>query len=228
MSEIKIARFVGIDACESIFSERSTFVLRSPMYYRRLYETDQDKGDKKEGCPDTAMGTSNFDRWLMSCWTMLKGAEPIREEWDIFKEKEQNVLAIVSTPSQVRDFLNDVFKSGTFLHKVKDDEVEYDKEKVKVDSKNITKVVPFVKPARFTNQKEYRFVLSYGHSYRIDSFIFCGGPDYMETCYVNPRVSKKQKYELLKILDEACLGDGDFRGRDPRAIVANYNLVIGA
>ena len=64
MSEVKIARFVGIEACKSIFSEKSTFVLRSPEHYRRLYETNEggtDKGDRAEGCADTIDGgTAEF------------------------------------------------------------------------------------------------------------------------------------------------------------------------
>jgi hypothetical protein len=73
MEEVKIARFVDIEACKSIFSERSTFVLRSPIYYQRMYETSEgNEGDEKEGRPDTANGTAEFTRWVVSCWTILK------------------------------------------------------------------------------------------------------------------------------------------------------------
>ena len=46
MSEVKIARFVDMAACKSIFSDYSTFVLRSSKYYRRHYETG--RGDKHD------------------------------------------------------------------------------------------------------------------------------------------------------------------------------------
>ena len=49
MSEFKIARFVGIEACRSIFSENSTFVLRSPKHYWRLYETSEGEDTKGDG-----------------------------------------------------------------------------------------------------------------------------------------------------------------------------------
>ena len=84
MSEIKIARFVGIEACKSIFSEKSTFVLRSSEHYRRLYETNEggtDKGDRAEGCADTIDGgTAEFTGWIASCWTILDKDEPTSNE----------------------------------------------------------------------------------------------------------------------------------------------------
>jgi len=117
MSEAKIARFVGLEACKSIFSENSTFVLRSPEHYRRLYETTEGgnaKGDRDEGCADTVDGgTAEFTGFVDSCWTMLKGSEPTRNEWDIFKENEQNIVAIVSTPSKVCEFLNKAIETDT-------------------------------------------------------------------------------------------------------------------
>ena len=90
MSEGKIARFVGIEACKSIFSERSTFVLRSPEHYRRLYEITaggNTKGDRDEGCANTIDGgTAEFTGFVASCWTKLKGSEPTTYEWNIFKK----------------------------------------------------------------------------------------------------------------------------------------------
>jgi hypothetical protein len=75
MSEVKIARFVGIEACKSIFSEKSTFVLRSPEHYIRWYETNEgetDKGDRNEGSANTTDGGKGGNRdWVMSCWTIL-------------------------------------------------------------------------------------------------------------------------------------------------------------
>jgi len=70
MSEVKIARFVDIKACKSIFSENSTFVLRSPEHYRRLYEITaggNTKGDRDEGCANTIDGgTAEFTGFVAS------------------------------------------------------------------------------------------------------------------------------------------------------------------
>lgn len=113
MSEIKIARFVNIEACKSIFSEHSTFVLRSPEHYRRLYETTNgEEGDRNEGYAKTVDGgTAEFTGFVVSCWTKLKGTEPTPDEWDIFKEKEQNIVAIVSTPRKVCEFPDKVLET---------------------------------------------------------------------------------------------------------------------
>lgn len=230
MSEVKIARFVGIEACKSIFSEKSTFVLRSPEHYRRLYETNEGgtaKGDRAEGCADTIDGgTAEFKCWIASCWTELKGTEPTRDEWDIFKENEQNIVAIVSTPSKVCEFLDESLETDKEktnrrypFHPVKHEEVNY--EKVHVDHTNIIDVVPFMKRKQFEEQNEYRFVLKYSWPNLIDSFIFCGGIDYMEKCFVNSKMCKKQKEELQLIIMKAMAGYGDFDGKTMPDIIAN-------
>jgi hypothetical protein len=234
MSEVKIARFVDIGACKSIFSNKSTFVLRSPEYYRRMYETPE--GDKKEGRPDTADGTAEFTRWVCSCWTILKkGSEPTSDEWDIFKEGERNIVAIISTPSKVCEFLNRVLKTGEFeglpFYPVEHREVTYDKEKVKVDHANIMSVVPFAKDKRFIKENEYRFALKYGRDPYIDSFIFCGGIDYMEKRLVNPKIDeigkeKQNKAKLRSILSNARAGYGDFYKMREDDIVANPNIIF--
>ena len=232
MSEIRIARFVDIEACKSIFSENSTFVLRSPEYYRRLYETDgAGKGDGAEGIAETPDGRrSEFNRWVASCWTILKKDKPTSDEWDIFKEKDQNIVAIVSTPSKVCEFLDKVLETSTEntnwrfpFHLVKHDKVNYE-EVPPVDDTNITDIVPFDKDAQFTKQKEYRFVLTHGWSNLIESFIFCGGIDYMEKRFVNPEMCKEKKGKLQNIIREAGYGCyGDFKDMKMGDIIANID-----
>jgi hypothetical protein len=51
-------------------------------------------------------GTSGF---VLSCWTMLYGDEPTRDEWGIFQD---SVVAIVSTPSRVYTLLERVFETS--------------------------------------------------------------------------------------------------------------------
>jgi hypothetical protein len=234
MSEINIARFVDIKACKSIFSENSTFVLRSPEHYRRLYETTEGgntKGDRDEGCAEMVDGgTAEFTGFVVSCWTKLKGTEPTRDEWDIFKENEQNIVAIVSTPSKVCEFLNKSLETDKERTKrsfpfwpVKHDKVEYKKRHI--DHTNIIDVVPFTKREQFAKQEEYRFVLKYGqYAHRIDSYIFCGGIKYMEKCYANPEMKKENKQKLLDILRNAMDGYGDFTDKEIGNIIANADI----
>ncbi len=235
MSEVKIARFVGIEACKSIFSEKSTFVLRSPEHYRRLYETNEGrtgKGDRAEGCADTIDGgTAEFTGWVASCWTKLKGSEPTSDEWDIFKENDQNIVAIVSTPSKVCEFLDKALETNKERTKcrfpfypVKHEEVNY--EKVHVDHTNIIDVVPFTKRKQFKGQNEYRFVLKYSWPHLIDSFIFCGGIDYMKKCIANPEMYKEQKDELRLIIMTAMAGYGDFEDKEMGDIIANVDDIF--
>lgn len=235
MSEFKIARFVGIDACKSIFSEKSTFVLRSPEHYRRLYETNEGgtaKGDRAEGCADTIDGgTAEFTGWVASCWTKLKGSKPTSDEWDIFKENEQNIVAIVSTPSKVCEFLNKALETNKERTKrrfpfwpVENMEVKY--EKVHIDHTNITDIVPFTKGTQFAEQEEYRFVLKYGWPNVIDSLIFCGGIDYMEKCFANPEMCKEQKEKLRLIIMKAMAGYGDFEDKEMGDIIANADILF--
>ena len=170
MSEIKIARFVDIEACKSIFSENSTFILRSPEYYRKLYGINRGKhikGDRNEGIARTIDGgTAEVRGFLVSCWTILKESEPTTYEWNIFKKYDQNIVAIVSSPNRVCDFLNKAletkkerpYRRFPFLP-VQHKKVIYDK--VHVDKNNIFDVVPFTKSAQFIGENEYRFVLLY-------------------------------------------------------------------
>ncbi|MHC4540726.1 MAG: hypothetical protein ACYTEK_24230 [Planctomycetota bacterium] len=238
MSEVKIARFVGIEACKSIFSEKSTFVLRSPEHYRRLYETSEGgsaKGDRDEGCVKKSDGgTAEFTRWVVSCWTMLKGSEPTREEWDIFKENDQNIMAIVSTPSKVCEFLNRVLETsesnGLPFYPVKHQAVKYEQARVHINHTNITSIVPFAKGKSFLKENEYRFVLEYGWGpHLIDSLIFCGGVDYMEKCFVNPEMSEryeKCRERLRLIIRKAPAYYGDFMDKKRGDIIANADILF--
>jgi hypothetical protein len=90
------------------------------------------------------------------------------------------------------------------------------------DHTNSIDVVPFAKDKKFVDQKEYRFVLKYAqYPCLIDSFIFCGGIDYIEKCYVNPKVCKQVLVKLLSIVDNARVGYGDFTGKILGDVIAN-------
>lgn len=183
MSEIKIARFVDIEARKKIFSENSTFVLRSTEHYRRLHETTEEKtskGDKNEGRAEMSNGgTAEYSSFVVSCRTKPKGTKPASDEWDIFKENKQNIVAIVSTPTKVCEFLNKTFETNKEHTKrkfpfwpVQHKEVKYEKA-LNIDHTNIHIVVPFAKNQEFINQKEYRFIMEYSqYPHRIDSYIF--------------------------------------------------------
>jgi len=230
MSELKIARFVGIEACKSIFSEMSTFVLRSPEHYRRLYETNEgrtSKGDIIEGSANTTDGGTGVNKdWIMSCWTILKEDEPTSDEWDIFKEKDQNILAIISTPSKVCKFLDKVFETDKEhtkrkfpFHSVEHDKVTYGKP---IDPAKIIDAVPFNKDAKFIKQNEYRFALKCYFPNIIDSLIFCRGIDYMERCFVNPKMRKEQKKELQTITWALKGSYGDFEDKQMDKFISNF------
>jgi hypothetical protein len=226
MAELKIARFIGIDACKSVFSDDSTFVVRSPVYYRRLYETTagaDNKGDRNEGTAETTGGGSaDFTDFLVSCWMRLEGSEPTRREWDIFEKDEQNVVAIVTTPGLVAEFLNKALRLDTnpakrgfpFLSLAHG---EVSDKKQDINYTNISDVVPFFKSWGFEQQQEYRFVVKYAKPPVIDSLIFCAGRGYMEhrndgrLCnFANPQMSRENKEELLKALLTAGASYGDF------------------
>ena len=166
MPEMKIARFIGIEACKSVFSEHSTFVLRSPQHYRRLCETtagEDTKGDGNEGiAKKVGGGPAEFTGFLASCWTTLEGSEPTRNEWEIFQENDQNVVATVSTPSLVYEFLKTalqidrerVQRRFPFLS-LRHGKVCYEKQNI--DRTSIFDVVPFAKDAKFWKQREVPF-----------------------------------------------------------------------
>jgi hypothetical protein len=242
MPEMKIARFIGIEACKSVFSEHSTFVLRSPEHYRRLCETTNGtdtKGDDNEGIAEKiGGGTAEFTGFLASCWTMLEGSEPTRDEWDIFKEDEQNLVAIVTTPSSVYEFLKTALQIDRgyaqrrfpFLS-LKHGKVCYEKQNV--DRTNIFDIVPFTKDGKFRKQREYRFVLDYAWMHVIDSLVFCAGIADMGKCgddrlsnFANPEMSQQDRERLLLILMSASAGYADFAGKSISEIVANADLLF--
>lgn len=232
MSEVQIARFVDMDACRTIFSDSSTFVLRSSVYYRRKDETC--RGDKQElKVKVVGSGSAEWGNSLLSCWTRLDGHEPTQDEWCIFSD---SVVAIVSTPSKVRAFLKKVFeiKNGemrdgrrfpflSVTHKA----VEYADEVAEITSDNIMDQTIFVKRKKFENQKEYRFALPYcGTIHSIVSYIFAATPGYMKKCFVNPQVCGKDKQELRQILLEAMCGYGHFQGKKISELIANSDILF--
>jgi len=223
MSEVKIARFVGIEACKSIFSDKSTFVLRSPEHYQRLYETSEGTiGDKDE--------SPGYLGYVMSCWTKLKTSKPTRKEWDIFKKDNQNIVAIISTPNKVCDFLNRVLQTDKYhtekrrfpFYPVVCREVNY-KRPDNINHTNIADIEPFTKDEKFTKENEYRLILKYTCPYVIDSLILCGGIDYMEKCFANPDMCKKQREELQPIILYPGDGYGDFEDKQMDKFIANFN-----
>ncbi|MCK5114728.1 MAG: hypothetical protein KAR11_08210 [Phycisphaerae bacterium] len=236
MSEIKIARFVGIAACKNIFSDKSTFVLRSPEHYERLYEISEGndgKGDRSEGGVQTCDGgTANFKSFVASCWTRLEGNKPTSDEWDIFKKGDQNIVAIISSPSKICEFLDNVLetkKEKYSFYQVKHENVDYDGVQERIDDTSIREIVPFHKENKFSHQKEYRFILRYASSNKInliDTFIFCGGIDYMETCFVNPNICEEQKQKLQDIIQMARAGYGDFFNKTEREIITNAEVLF--
>jgi len=241
MAEVKIARFIGIDACKSVFSDNSTFVLRSPLYYRRLYGTTagaDTKGDRNEGTAETICGGSaDFTDFLASCWTVLEGSEPTPDEWDIFKKDEQNVVAIVTTPGSVSKFLNRALRldedpTKRRLPFLSLHHRPVSSEKQDIDQTNNSDVVPFTKSEAFKDQQEYRFVVKYAGPPIIDSFIFCAGFDYMERrddgrlCnFANPKMSQQNKEKLLMTLLIAGAGYGDFANGETFQITSLRDVI---
>jgi hypothetical protein len=234
MSEVRIARFVDMKACKSIFSDYSTFVLRSSEYYRREYETD--RGDERElevRC--TGGGLAGMSSFVLSCWTKLDGDEPTRDEWSIFPE---SIVAIVSMPSKVYTFLEKAFeiedgkiqgrrrfpfmfiehKAVTYADEVAE-EITFD---------NIMDITVFTKRLKFAKQKEYRFALPFSSvPHVIDSYIFAKTPDdYMEKCFANPGMSKEDKETLRRILANAMCGYGQFNGKKMGEIIVNVDILF--
>ena len=83
------------------------------------------------------------------------GAEPTQDEWDIFEENEQNIVAIISTPSKVCEFLDKVLETKRERAKcrfpfypVEHRVVDYEPPN-NIDHTNIFDVVPFAKDKKF-------------------------------------------------------------------------------
>jgi hypothetical protein len=167
---------------------------------------------------------------------MLEGSEPTPEEWDIFKENEQNVAAIVTAPRLVEEFLKRAF------HMNKDDasrrfpflSVEHHRvcyEKQDIDRTNMVDLVPFAKSERFKREREYRFVLPYAWRCVFDSLVFCGGIEYMQrgdgdhlNNFANPEMGKQNKEKLVLTLMAANAGYGDFAHMSIPEIIANADV----
>jgi hypothetical protein len=227
---MKIARFVDLKACESIFSEFSTFVLRSATHYRRLYETHGE--DAEELRVRTASGDSaEMTFFALSCWTMLDGDEPTRDEWNTFPDR---VVAIISTPARVCAFLEETFPAGEarrhpFIF-VEHKEVRYDDAVLgEITQDNIMDITVFTKRKQFARQKEYRFALPFSAvSHTIDSYIFSPNSPtaYMDTCVANPAMCTQDKERLWRILMNAQCGYGHFSRWKLCEIIANSGILL--
>ena len=68
------------------------------------------------------------------------------------------------------------------------------------DSAKTIDAAPFNKDVQFEKQNEYRFALGCYFPNITDSLIFCSGIDYMEPCFVNPKISMEHKKELQTIM----------------------------
>ncbi|HUT58907.1 MAG TPA: hypothetical protein VNA25_13755 [Phycisphaerae bacterium] len=209
---MKIARFVDMQACKSIFSDSSTFVLRSEKYYQRL---EGGRGDAEELRVQIRNGgLAQANGFALSCWTTLDGDEPTQDEWKIFPVSD---VAIISTPDRVSVFLKEAFaleavdgkdrRRYPFLfltHK----QVQYaDRLDERVGPDAITDVPVFTKRKCFAHQKEYRVALAFSPILHwIDTYIFSKPPDYMEKCLANPEIDHSKARELRDIIKRACAG----------------------
>jgi len=236
---VRIARFVDLAACGSIFSDESTFVLRSEIYYRRHYETQH--GDAQELQRECPGHSAEFSSVLLSCWTILDGKEPTEAEWGLF---DNSVVALISTPAKVSKFLKNAFELGDteqpesrrlpFLlleHKA----VCYNNRLVEITAENIWNETVFVKRPEFRDQKEYRFALPFsgGLPHHIEAYIFSRDPfKYLETCYANPAMSEEseeseeQRGTLLHILLKATGGYGHFQNKKIADFFGNPEIVF--
>jgi hypothetical protein len=161
------------------------------------------------------------------CDRLLEGDEPTSDEWNIFKEKDQNIVAIISAPIKVCKFLEKTFETDKEqtkrkfpFYSVEHEEVKYGNQ---IDPAKIIDDLPFQKKPKFTKQKEYRFVLRCYHPNIIDSLIFCSGIDYMEPFFVNPKMREDQKKELQTIMWALKGSYGDFDGKNMNNFIANIN-----
>jgi len=242
---VRIARFVDMKACESIFSDCSTFVLRSSEHYRRLYETDRiDEPEKQNQRGDESElevrlaggGSAEVSGFVLSCWTMLDGDEPTPKEWNIFPD---SVVAIVSTPDKVCKFLEKAFRIGEVkgpcrrrypIICVEHKAVTYaDEVAEEITPENIMDITPFTKRLRFEEQKEYRFAVAYSpalHLLDTYTFISMHPGDYMDTCFVNPAMCAQDKNKLYLILMNAMCRYGPFENKSLREIIANADVLF--
>ena len=231
-----------MNACKSIFSEHSTFVLRSPVYYRRFYGEGGDERELRIRKADGGSAESSGLGVVLSCWTILDGDEPTPKEWEIFphcKKLPPTVVAIISTPDKVCALLEKAFEMedagmrcrrrfpfGSVKHRV----VTYaDEVAEETGFDNIWEKTVFTKRLRFAQEKEYRFALPYTFEpHAIDSYIFIphDPKDYMDNCFANPAMCRKDKEELRLILGNVMCGYGHFARKKMGEIIANVDDLL--
>lgn len=233
MSALRIARFVDVQACKQVFSDYSTFVLRSAEHYRMKCETDG--GDEKEMIQRTlSNGSAEVSRVLISCWTILDKPEPAVEEWAVFRGMP---VAIISDPARVCSVLERAFDFGDYrlpsgrrspLMSVTHKAVRYADEVPDVNKGTIWESAVFTKRLKFHKQNEYRFAIPYAASHWIDSYIFATSDPgaYMEKCLVNPEMLPDEKATLLRVLLDAMAGYGSFGRMKMSDIVANSDVLF--
>ena len=232
---IRIARFIDIQACKEVFSESySTFLIRSHKYYWHIEDTD--KQDITEFQVQGENGHMEAGSALLSCWTILKGNEPTEEEWKIFEKdspEKAPAVAIVSSPQKVYDFLyktlNIEIKDGRshpFLG-IESKEVRYiDKREEKLKDRPTISDAIFTKDKKFIKESEYRFAVYYMRIFHeINTYIFhAQNPyEYMDKCYFNPSSTKENASELWNTIGSAVADYGPFYGKKPCDIIANID-----
>lgn len=189
--DFKIARFIDLSACKRIFSNYSTFVLRSPEYYRNM--ENKRKRDKAEGSIEHKneqgqIYQSERMNYLISCWTMLKGDEPSYDEWMIFDDdKHPPILALISTPEKVAKCIKKkmrIDKDDSLYWRVEHKEVIYYEKGTYQDSDKVFE--GFYKGNCFSEEKEYRFVVNVKN--HIDTLMFYAEPEeYCDTAMMNTK-----------------------------------------
>ena len=230
---MKIARFVDLPACKSIFSHRSTFVLRSAEHYRRQ---ETDRGDAEElRVIEVDGGSAEMNSFALSCWTILDGDEPTEDEWKMFPDC---AVAIISTPEKVTAYLTTAFeiqprtsrdsavgRRHPFSYILHGEVLYADAVPGPITFDNIVAKTVFTKRKRFENQKEYRFALPFNlEPHAIDTYVFTKQPDYMEKCFASPeirRFPKEKATQLLRIIGEASADYGHFHRKKLDEIIAN-------
>ena len=226
--DIKIARFININACKQVFSETySTFLIRSHKYYWHIEDTD--KQDRMEFQVRGENGIMETGYALLSCWTILNdGKEPTEKEWKIF-DKDSPVVAIISSPKKVYSFLYEILdierKNGRThpFFCIEHKPVVYNE---RLNGTPTLSDAIFTKDNKFEKEKEYRFAVFYSTSHEINTYIFhvLYPYDYMDKCYFNPSATKENASELLEMLWSDDYGP--FEEKRPCDIIANYNDLI--
>lgn len=201
MNDFRIARFIDLNACRSIFSDFSTFLLGSP---ERYYHIEGEKQDLDENWVTLGDTTYSSFSWLMSSWVKLEGSLPNEDEWQLFNKHKNNpdhIIALVSSPEKVASFLLDKLKikEKNAFCKLEHCPVTYYNKgnyKLKSDGPN----TPFFKRDCFEHENEYRFVVKYNTTSpsnlpHTHTYIFQSGHP---NCYCE---SISMHYDLLKSSD---------------------------